>query len=151
MNTRRDPMIYVAAALIVAALLIAAWMVFSASSRQLTSLESVLFQILISAAGVSGSFIAGRSSSLKAAQEMIRPHARSAFRRLFSMNRSLQNLSAMISEMRRDKPDQRLDTIQSLVNEQIWTGQDSLADWRDIIPEDMAEFERRQAGNDSER
>ena len=151
MNMRRDPMIYVAAAMIVAALLIAVWMAFSASSRQLTSLESVLFQILIAAAGVSGSFIAGRNSSLKAAQEMIRPHARSAFRRLFSMNRSLQNLSAMISEMRRDKPDQRLDTIQSLVNEQIWTGQDSLADWRDIIPEDMAEFERRQAGNGNER
>ena len=151
MNMRRDPMIYVAAALIVAAFLTAAWMVFAASSRQLTSLESVLFQILIFAAGLSGSFIAGRNSSLKAAQEMIRPHARSAFRRLFSMNRSLQNLSAMISEMRRDKPDQRLDTIQSLVNEQIWTGQDSLADWRDIIPEDMAEFERRQAGNGNER
>lgn len=142
-------MSYIAAGLIVAAFAAAGWMVFIASSRQLTPLENTLFQILILAAGLSGSFIAGRNSSLQAARDMIRPHARSAFRRLFSMNRSLQTLSAMISEMRRDKPDQRLDTIQFLVNEQIWTGQDSLADWSDIIPEDIAEIERRQAQNDN--
>ena len=119
-------------------------------SRAPTPFETVLFQVVILITGLLGSYIYGKNSAAEAARDVIKPQARSAFRRLFSMNRNLKSISAIISGMRRDKPDQRLDTIQFLVDAQIWTGQDSLADWSDIIPEYMKEIERGQAQNDNE-
>lgn len=69
------------------------------------------------------------------------------------MNRSLKRLLGMIEDMKQDRPDHRLDMIQILVEEQVWTGRDSLADWRDIIPEEVREIEesdRRRVDNDND-
>lgn len=148
MNLRRDPMMYVAAALIVAAFIVAGYMTYVSASRQLSALESALFQILVLAAGISGSFIFGRIAALKASRDVIRPHARSAFRRVFSLYKSLYNLSDRIEEMRRDDPDPRLDVIQTTVDEQITTGQDALEDWRDIIQDDVDEILERDGSID---
>ena len=136
-------MTYVAAALIAAALLTAVWMGFAASSRQLTSVENVLFQILMLAAGLSGSFIAGRNSSLQAAREMIRPHARSAFRRALSLHRSLYGLSMRIEALQEEGRDPRLDVVRAVVDEQIVAGLDAMEDWRDIIEDDVDEILER--------
>lgn len=145
---RRNPMPYIAAGLIAAAFAAAGWMVFIASSRQLTPLEDVLFQILILAAGISGSFIVGRISASSAARDVIRPHARSAFRRVFSLYKSLYNLSDRIETMRRDNPDPRLDVIRATLDAQITTGQDALEDWRDIIKDDVDEILERDGSID---
>ena len=36
-----------------------------------------------------------------------------------------------------------LDVIEAIVLEQIPTGADALEDWRDIVPDDVADVERR--------
>ena len=114
----------------------------------MSPVEYMLFQLLILGAGLLGSFIFGKSSARDAAIEVIRPHARAAFRRVTALYNSLYRLSVKIEELKRDGPDQRLDLIQALVHEHIATGQDAIEDWRDIVPEEVNEIERISAGNE---
>ena len=116
--------------------------------RSMSPVENTLFQILISGTGLLGSYIFGRNSARAAALEVIKPHARAAFRRVLALYNSLYRLSDKIEELKDDGPDPRLDLIQALVNEHIATGQDAVDDWRDIVPEEVAEIERRSARND---
>lgn len=51
-------------------------------------------------------------------------------------------------ELKEGQYDHRLELVQALVNEQVRTGQDAMEDWRDIIPEEVEQVERRMAGND---
>ncbi len=51
-------------------------------------------------------------------------------------------------ELKEGEYDYRLDLVQALVNEQIRTGRDAMEDWRDIIPEEVEQVERRMAEND---
>ena len=115
--------------------------------RSTTPVENALFQILIAVTGLFGSYIFGRNSAMAAAHDVIRPHARAAFRRVTTLYNSLHRLSARIEELKQEQPDYRLDLIQVLVNEQIEAGRDAIEDWREIIPEDVEEIERRSARN----
>ena len=115
--------------------------------RSVSAVENTLFQILISVTGLLGSYIFGRNSARAGAIEVIKPHARAAFRRVTALYNSLYRLSEKIEELKGEVPDHRLDLIQALVNEHIATGQDAIEDWRDIVPEEVAEIERRSASN----
>jgi hypothetical protein len=55
-------------------------MISVASDREVSSVESILFQVVILGTGLSGSFLFGRSSAADMARDVIRPYARSAFR-----------------------------------------------------------------------
>ena len=123
-------------------------LIFVAQSRPLTPLEGVLFQLVILAAGLSASYMIGKNAAMEAARGLILPHARSAFRRVLSLYASLDNLSGMIEGMRRDAPDHRLDVIHAIVDGQIYTGEDALEDWRDIIPDDVDDMLQRYSRND---
>ena len=116
--------------------------------RDMSLVENTLFQVLISGTGLLGSYIFGRSSARAGALEVIRPHARAAFRRVFGLYRSLYRLSETIENLKDEGPDHRLDLIQALVHEHIATGQDAIEDWRDIVPDEVAEIERRSATNE---
>ena len=116
------------------------------STREFSTVENTLFQTLIAATGLLGSFIFGRTSARDAARELIRPHARAAFRRVTALYNSLYRLSEKIEELKTGDDDHKLVLIQSLVNEQIATGQDAIEDWRDIVPEEVQEIERRSTG-----
>lgn len=111
--------------------------------RDLTTLELGLFQLLVLATGLLGSYIFGKSSARAGAMDVIKPHARAAFRRVMALYNSLYRLSDRIEELKREDADTRLDLIQALVNEQIETGQDAMEDWRDIVPEDVEEIRNR--------
>ena len=115
--------------------------------RRTSPVENALFQLLISWIGLLGSYISGKNSARAGALDVVKPHARAAFRRVTSLYRSLYRLSGKIEELKEGKPDSRLDLVQALVNEQIVTGQDAMEDWRDIVPEEVAEIERRSARN----
>lgn len=110
-----------------------------------TTFEVVLFQLLILVTGLLGSYIFGRTSAHASALELIKPHARSAFRRVTTLYSSLYRLSERIEELNEGDHDNRLELIQALVNEQITTGQDAMEDWRDIVPEEVEQIERRNA------
>lgn len=116
-------------------------MIVVSSSRNFTSLETTLFQVLVLGAGLSGSFLFGRSSAEKLAQDMVQLHARPAFRRVLDLYHSLYRLSVRISEFRLRGSSAELDVVQAIVDEQIITGESALEDWRDIAPEVVKELE----------
>ena len=118
-------------------------LIFVAQSRPLTPLEGVLLQVVILAAGLGASYMIGKNAAMEAARSIIRPHARSAFRRVYNLYASLYRLSTRIEMPNDQNPDHRLQLIRALVDEQFATGGDALEDWRDIIPEDVDEMERR--------
>ena len=110
--------------------------------RSMSAVESTLFQVLISGTGLLGSYVFGKNSAVA------KPHARAAFRRVLGLYISLYRLSDKIEELKEEGPDHRLDLIQALVHEHIATGQDAIEDWRDIVPEEVEEIERRRARNE---
>ena len=119
-----------------------------ASSRALTPLESILFQVVALGTGLSGSFLFGRIFARDAAHDMIRPYIRAIFRRVFTLNNSLDRLGDRIVDMYEEDPDPRLDLILAVLEEQREAGWDALEDLRDIIPEDIEDIEGRYAEDD---
>ena len=111
--------------------------------RSLSPVETALFQILTWGIGLLGSYIFAKNSARAGALDVVRPHARSAFRRVTALYHSLYRLSAKIEDLKKEGHDHRLELIQTLVNEQIAMGEDAMEDWRDIVPEEVEEIERR--------
>ena len=137
--------------LVSVSLVFAAVMVFASSSRELSPLESSLFQAVILGGGLSGSFLFGRMSAMQAARDVIRPHARSAFRRVLSLHRSLYSLSVRIETLQEEGGDRRLEVVRAVVDEQIVAGGDAMEDWRDIIEDDVDEILERYGKRDDAR
>ena len=135
-------------ALLAGCLVAAGAFVWLSWQRAPTPFETGLFQVVILITGLLGSYMYGKNAAADAARDVIRPHARSAFRRVFSLYKSLYNLSDRIETMRSDDPDPRLDVIKTAVDEQITTGQDALEDWRDIIEDDVDEILERDGSID---
>lgn len=128
--------------LVAACIVVSALFVVISSIRNLTALENTLLQVFSIALGLAGSFIVGKEGSKQDAVDMIKPHARSAFRRILSLYTSLSRLAAEIEfqkeRLSTNKAAQNsLDKLQSIVIEQIGTADDAIEDWRDIIPEDI--------------
>ena len=119
---------------------------YVATTRSLTDLEGVFLQAFSVLTGFTGTFMAGRQSARSAAKDLIKPHARSAFRHLVSQYESLHRMATIIaSSQSSDMPVQcrhvlaRLDEIAIA---QISTADDALADWEDVVPEDVGELRR---------
>ena len=115
---------------------------YTATQRALTEIEAIVFQILTLLAGIGGSYIFGRKTSKESIRETIEPHARSAFRRLISLYRSISHVATIIeSEEPRDDAS-KIDIIRAIVVEQIATADDALADWQDVVPEAVKEMRK---------
>lgn len=124
-----------------------------AKFRPLSGLENVLLQIFSLAFGLVGSYIFGRESARSAARDVIKPHARSAFRRLLSLYSSLSRLALAIQAARPASgsgflQQTVLDKLEVMVVEQIATADDALEDWRDIVPEDVEELRAKLLDKD---
>lgn len=132
-------------ALIVASIAIAFVFLIAATFRKLSELELVMFQVFILCSGLIGSYVFGRESALESAKDIIKPHARSAFRRLLSLYNSLSRLALAIQSARPANHSDPvnsfvLDKLESIVIEQIATANDALEDWKDIVPKDVEEL-----------
>lgn len=139
------------AILVVASIVVAIIFVKVVSERPLTQLESAFFQMFVLLAGLSGSFIFGRQSAIKSAREIIKPHARSAFRRVLSLYNSLSRLAFTIDHAKSSnsnsmKEQAVLDKLEAIVTEQIFTANDALEDWGDIVPDDVDELRKKLGG-----
>ena len=99
-----------------------------------------MWQVVSLALGVYGSYKFGQNAARAAAQDVIRPHARSAVRRLLAWRDSLLSLSVRIEDFRLDGEDPRLDIIQVIIEEQLPAGDFAIEDWRDIVPEEVDEI-----------
>lgn len=128
--------------LIIYAIIIAIMFINIASKRILTNLEVILLQSVSLLHSLVGSYIFGRQSASSAAKEIIKPHARSAFRRIVALCKSLSRLASTIESERQSNKDKlecssSLDKMKILVIEQIATADNAIADWSDIIPEEI--------------
>ena len=84
-----------------------------------------------------------KESAKETAREIIKPHARSAFRRLVALYKSLSRLAYAIQTAKEAAPDNPqamaiLDRLDAIVTEQIGTADDALEDWNDVVPEELA-------------
>ena len=142
---------WIALALIMLALFVATISSCTATQRILTNLESVLLQSFSLIASLVGSFIFGKQSAREAARELIKPHARSAFRRLLSLYESLSRVGREIANSQTSEANNNekitLARLEAIVIEQLATADDALEDWRDIVPEDVDEIRDRLKNN----
>ena len=136
-----------AAVLILVAIGVSIFVMYITTTRTLTAVESILWQVFVLAAGLAGSFIFGRQSAKEAAREMIKPHARSAFRRLVSLYESLSRASTAIQLTESSESSENIRVtiakLDAIVTEQLNTADDALEDWRDIVPEDVEELKQK--------
>lgn len=135
------------AVMIAVALAVSALSVYVAAQRALTGLEVALLQVFVLFFGLAGSFLFGRQSAKDAAREIIRPHARSAFRRLMSLYLSLRRVGVEITSAQAagQPQDKRVvfARLEAIVIEQLATADDAIEDWYDIVPEDVKELRER--------
>jgi len=119
---------------------------WTSASRQLSSMEAALTQLFVLGFGLLASFIFGQVSAETAGREMVRSHARSAFRRVLSLYRSLSRLAAVIESDKENTGGRSgsaratLEKLEAIVIEQIATADDAVADWKDICPKDVEEL-----------
>ena len=138
--------------LILISLGVAIYFAYVTTTRTLTGLESFLLQIFTLVTGLVGSFIFGRQSAREAARDIIKPLARSAFRRLLSLYRSLSRVANILASSQdfesREDYEVMHAKLEGIVVEQLTTASDALEDWRDIVPEDVEElYQRLSFGN----
>jgi len=133
---------------------IAASVIVSAE-RSLTPLENGLVQLFNLAVGMLGSFLVASVSARDAASDMVRPAARSAFRRTKSLyvalGRFLNEIEARRNALRllkdqgnlvsMDRVELALDVVKAQVTEQIQTANDAMEDWRDLVPDEVGAME----------
>lgn len=127
--------------LIIIAFAVAGFSIYIASQRTLTSLESTLLQAFSLSIGLIGSFYFGKYSAIDAAKNIIKPHARSAFRRLISLYESLSRVGIEIQNSKNNQSQSETITkMEAIVIEQLATADDALEDWRDIVPDEVEEL-----------
>lgn len=111
---------------------------YTATQRTLSGLESMLWQIFVFAGGLAGSFIFGRQSAREAAREMIKPHARSAFRRLLSLYQSLRRAANAIESAQQADSDEdhkvAFAKLEIIVIEQLAATDDALEEQPQMMP-----------------
>lgn len=133
------PMLFVAVAIA-----LAAYFVFVATTRSPTPLEGTLLQFLILLAGLAGSFMVGRQAADKAAREIIRPHARSSYRRIRALFQGLSRVSGTIESAKQNKTvgeyQVTLASIEASVAEQLVSADDAMKDWLDVAPDDLEDL-----------
>lgn len=128
---------------------VAGFIIFAyvATERPLSSLEGVFLQALFAVTGFTSTFMLGRQSAREAAAELVKPHARSAFRRLLSQYQSLHRMAAIIAESESSEMSDRekLARLEEIAITQISTADHALEDWEDIVPEDVAELRKARS------
>lgn len=118
--------------------------IFSASNTELTALESGLLQAIGILASAASSYYATKKSSEKDIQQ----RAKLALRRIFTLytffprfiqsveerRKFLVNISEIDGQINMNYVNQALDALNSQVYEQIGTVNDSVDDWKDLVP-----------------
>ena len=111
---------------------------YISSTRGLNNFENVVLQGLL--AGLS--IYAGRRST----QQVTKPHAQSAVRRLSDLYRALYWAVLLIIELLQDPNNEdykvRLARIEGILTTHLPTASNAIKDWNEFAPEDVAESMR---------
>ncbi|MBS1705301.1 MAG: hypothetical protein JST40_05465 [Armatimonadetes bacterium] len=118
--------------LLLGSIVFAAIMVVQSTQRTLTATEGALFQIVSLALGILWSY--------EQANRKDQPHAKSAFRRIVALYKSLARVRTHIqnapSHYQLDEEGkQALHFLDSIVVEQLSTAEDSIEDWKELLSE----------------
>ncbi|GAC17399.1 hypothetical protein [Paraglaciecola arctica] len=136
--------------LILASFIMIGLSIYVASQRDLTSLENTLLQAFSLAFGLIGSFQFGKQSAKNAARDLIKPHARSAFRRLISLYESLSRVGYEINGASDGRDlNITMGKLEAIVIEQLATADDAIEDWNDIVPDEVAELKDKWKGSNN--
>ena len=145
----------VLAVIVLGSLGLVSFFVYLTATRTLTKLEITLLQFIFLAIGLvigfGVSFLVRQASVEKAVKETVKPHARSAFRRLTSLYGSLLRASTVLRTLNASpSPDDYqiiFSKLDAIVTEQLNTADDALEDWRDIDPENVDELKQKLQPN----
>lgn len=134
------------------AIAVSAIFIVVATLRDLSALENTLLQVFSLGVGLIGSYILGQESAREAGREMMKPHARSAFRRLLSLTQSLSRLVQTMGSVRPESAENAqaaaiVDRLEGIVVEQIAQAADALEDWRDVLPEEFQAMKANPLGS----
>ena len=129
--------------------------VVSVSLASILNLSSdVLLQFIFLAIGCGVSYWVGKTSVRKAAEEIVKPHAKSAFRRLRSLFDNLSRAATVIqSGQEQDSQENHqitLARLEEIVAAQLITADDALEDWNDIVPEEVEELKQKIQSDNTE-
>jgi hypothetical protein len=122
-----------------------------------TGLENGLLQFIFFAVSTAVAVFLGYISAKEQAKEIVRPHGRKAVRRIVTLGTQIRSFGSVIEVERerlahRAKADGELDqfevekTLEVLASQldgQLQTIEDSIEDWRDVVPEEVAALEQR--------
>ena len=116
------------------------------SGRPLTSVEAVFIQLVILGTGLSASYLFSQKSAKVTAEQLVKPHARSAFRRVKSLYSGLFYMKRLIDLHRGGNPEvasQVVEVIEAVLDQQVNAVADAMEDWRDLDPEEVERLERQ--------
>lgn len=138
--------------LVALAIVVSAIFIIVAAFRDLSALENTLLQVFSLGVGLVGSYILGQESARDAGREMMKPHARSAFRRLLSLTQSLSRLVQTMATVRPSEGQNPqaaaiIDRLEGIVVEQITIAADALEDWRDVLPDEFQAMKANRLGS----
>lgn len=110
------------------------------------ALASGLLQAFTFIVALIGAYIFAKPAAEVAAKDVIKAHARSAFRRQIGLYRGLGRLideiDSQVTEAADDSSKLRLKILRAMIVEQAGMSGDALSDWRDLVPEDVAQIEQ---------
>lgn len=110
------------------------------------ALASGLLQAFTFIVALIGAYIFAKPVAEAAAKEVIRAHVRSAFRRQIGLYRGLGRLideiDSQTAEAVDDNAKLRLKILRAMIVEQAGMSDDALSDWRDLVPEEVAQLEQ---------
>ena len=125
----------------------------ASTKRPLTTLESALFQVVILGTGVTASYFISQRSTKVAAEQLIKtscaPLLFDVCTILYSSLFYMKRIIRYHKESRAKPPDQIIEIVEVIIDQQVNTVVDSMDDWRDIIPEDVADIEQRLREHDT--
>jgi hypothetical protein len=101
-----------------------------------------------------GAYTFAKASANTAARELVRPHARSAFRRQRGLYMGLGRLIDEIDSQSAEQDDENvklgLKILRAMIIEQVGMSGDALDDWRDLVPDEVAQLEASSAPAEQE-
>jgi hypothetical protein len=156
----RPPVGWIGPALLMVAVAVSVFKIWQSGQRTLSQTELASFDAITLILSVVGSISIGGELQERQARRLIGPHGRSAFRRAAALFTALSRFQQQIAKERTSLAglvdddrfvemaivEMALDAIETQVGEQVQAANDAMEDWRDVIPEDIAEMERELAG-----
>lgn len=117
--------------------------------------RDLLLQFIFLLIGCSVSYWVGKVSVKKAAEEIVKPHAKSAFRRLLSLYENLSRAATVIQSGQvtdtLENHQVTLARLEEIVAGQLIIADDALEDWHDIVPEDIEKLRHKRQPDNTTR